>query len=74
MLKMKPTFLEKNGKAKFVVFNMKDYAAIKEALENVEDARILDKARHRGAGKARIPHDEIMREFGLAPGRKKRRA
>ena len=37
MIKIKPTFLEENGKAKFVVFSMKDYAAIKEALEDAED-------------------------------------
>ena len=32
MLKVKPTFIEENGKAKFVVFSFKDYATIKEAL------------------------------------------
>ena len=66
MTKIKPTFLEENGKAKFVVFNMKDYAAIKEALEDAEDARILDEAKRRGAGKPRIPHSEILEEFGLS--------
>ncbi len=74
MLKMKPTFLEENGKAKFVVFSMKDYTAIKEALEDSEDARIIDESRRRGAGKARVPHDQILKEFGLKPGGKKRKA
>lgn len=70
MLKTKPMFLEEDGKAKFVVLSMRDYAAIKEALEDAEDARILDQARRRGAGKPRIPHEQILREFGLPPGRK----
>ena len=74
MLKIKPTFLEENGKAKFVVFSMKDYAAIKEALEDSEDARIIDEARRRGAGKPRIPQEQIMLEFGLKPAGKKRKA
>lgn len=65
MLKMKPTFIEENGKAKFVVFSMKDYAAIKEALEDAEDVRILEEAKRRGAGKPRIPHTQILEEFGL---------
>jgi hypothetical protein len=66
MLQTKPTFIEENGKAKFVVFSMKDYAAIKEALEDAEDSRILDEARRRGAGKPRIPHKRILEEFGLS--------
>jgi hypothetical protein len=28
MLKLKPTFIEENGKARFVVFSMKDFKAI----------------------------------------------
>lgn len=66
MLKMKPTFIEENGKAKFVVFSMKDYAVIKEALEDAEDVRILEESKRRGAGKPRIPHSQILEEFGLA--------
>jgi len=66
MVKTKPTFLKENGKAKFVVFSMKDYGKIKEALEDAEDARILDEARSRGAGKPRIPHSEVLEEFGLS--------
>lgn len=73
MLKMKPTFLEENGKPKFVVFSMKDYAAIQDALADSDDARILDASRRRGAGKPRIPHDQIMREFGLKRGGRKRK-
>ena len=50
MLKMKPTFIKENGKAKFVVFSMKDYATIMEALEDAEDCRILEEAKRRGVG------------------------
>ena len=71
MIKIKPTFLEENGKAKFVVFSMSDYAAIKEALEDAADARILDKARRRGQSKPRIPNAQIMREFAPASVRRK---
>ncbi len=45
MLTMKPTFIQENGKAKFVVFSMKDFAANKDALEDAEDLRILDEAK-----------------------------
>ena len=70
MLKTKPMFLEEDGKAKFVVLSMRDYSAIKAALEDAEDWRILDQARRRGAGKPRISHERIFAEFGLKPGRK----
>ncbi|HXE52993.1 MAG TPA: hypothetical protein VN541_08265 [Tepidisphaeraceae bacterium] len=36
------------------------------SLEDVEDLRILDEARQRGAGKTRIPHKRILEEFGLS--------
>ena len=63
MLKMKPTFIKENGKAKFVVFSMKDYATIMEALEDAEDCRILEEAKRRGVGKPRIPFDEVKRQL-----------
>ena len=117
MVKLNPTFLMENGKEKFAVLSIKDYAAIREALEDAEDARILEEAirrdagglriafaevkrqlaaqrratalrgraengadlraiersKKRNAGKPPIPHERVMRDFGLIPGRKKRK-
>jgi hypothetical protein len=64
-LKLKPKYLKENGKAKFVVLTIEDFIHIQEALENAEDFRILEKAKRRGAKAARIPHDQIKREFGV---------
>jgi PHD/YefM family antitoxin component YafN of YafNO toxin-antitoxin module len=73
MLKLKPTFLKENGQEKFVVLSINDYAAIREALEDAEDARILDEAIRRNAGKPTIPFEQVKRELGItSPVRKKK--
>ena len=72
MLKLKPTFLKEKGEQKFAVFSMEDYEAIQEALEDAEDARILDEAIRRDAGGPRIPFAEVKRQ--LAARRKRKSA
>ncbi len=74
MLQLKPVFLKAHGDRKFVVLTIEEYTAIKEALEDAEDARILDEARRRGEGKPRILQEQIMREFGVKHSRRKRKA
>ena len=61
MLKLKPTFLKDNGKDKFAVFSIDEYAAIREALEDAEDARILEEAIRRDDG-VRIPFADVKRQ------------
>jgi len=41
MLKLKPTFLKDNGKDKFAVFSIDEYAAIRESREDAGDESIL---------------------------------
>ena len=63
MLKLKPTFLKENGKEKFVVLSINDYAAVREALEDAEDARILEEAKRHHAGGRLIPFAEVKRQL-----------
>lgn len=65
MLKLKPKFLKENGEAKFVVFSMKDYAEIREALEDAEDFRILEESKRRNAGKPTYTLAEVKRRLGI---------
>jgi len=37
------------------------------------DFRAIEASKRRNAGKSFIPHQHVMREFGLTPGRKKRK-
>jgi hypothetical protein len=74
ILKTKPTLIEENGKRKFVVFSMKDFKTITEALEDAHDVRVIEESQRRSAGKPLIPHEQIMQELGLAPAHKKRKA
>ena len=63
MLKFKPTFLKENGKQKFAVLTIEDYAAVRQALEDAEDARILEEAIRRDNGGPRIPFAEFKRQL-----------
>ena len=65
VLKMKPTFIEENGKPKFVVFSMKDFKAITEALEDAYDVRLIRESRRESAGKPTISHEQMLRELGM---------
>jgi predicted AAA+ superfamily ATPase len=65
MLKLKPKFLKENGEAKFVVLTMKDYAEIREALEDAEDLRILEESKRRNTGKPSYTLDEVKRRLGI---------
>lgn len=73
MLKLKPKFLDENGEAKFVVLTMGDYTAIREALEDAEDARILEEAKRRHAGGPLIPFAQVKRQLASERAAKTRR-
>ena len=74
MLKTKYDMLTRNGKEQFVVVPLKDYRAMLERLEDEEDFRIIEASKKRNAGKPLIPHEQIMRKFGLIPRRKRRKS
>ena len=74
MLKTKYDMLTRNGKELFVVVPIKDYEALLELVEDEHDFRAIEVSKKRNAGKPLIPHEQVMREFGLIPGRKKRKS
>lgn len=74
MPKIKYDILTRNGKEKFVVIPLADYTALVEQAEDDADHRAIAASRKRNAGKALIPHDQVMRDFGLSPTRSKRNA
>jgi hypothetical protein len=66
MLKTKYDMLTRNGNEHFVVVPLKDYEALLEQMEDEADFRALEAAKKRNAGKPRIPHSQILEEFGLS--------
>jgi hypothetical protein len=74
MLKTKYDVLTRNGKEQFVVVPLKDYKALLEQVEDEADFRAIEASKKRNAGKPLIPHEQVIREFGLPIGRKKRKA
>jgi PHD/YefM family antitoxin component YafN of YafNO toxin-antitoxin module len=73
MHKTKYDDLIRNGRERFVVIPERDYKAMQERLEDDADFRAIEASKKRNAGKSLIPHRQVMREFGLAPARKKRK-
>jgi PHD/YefM family antitoxin component YafN of YafNO toxin-antitoxin module len=74
MVKTKYDVLTRNGKEKFVVIPMTDYEQMLERLEDARDLRDLDAARARNAGKPGISHEQMLKELGLKPTRRKSKA
>ena len=74
MLKTKYDVLTRNGKDQFVVVPLKDFQALLEQVEDEADFRAIEASKKRNAKRPLIPHDQVMREFGLKTGRKKRKA
>lgn len=71
MLKTKYDVLTRNGKEKFVVIPMTDYEAMRERLEDEQDLRDLEAAKKRNAGRPGISHEQMLKELGLKPARRK---
>ncbi len=73
MLKLKPEIWSKDGKKQFVVLSYEQYEAIRERLEDAEDARLLQESRKRQAGAPTISLAEMKRRLGIAGHRPSRR-
>lgn len=74
MLKSRYDILTRNGKEQFVVIPLADYKALVELSEDQADHRAIQASKKRNAGKPLVPHDQVMRDFGLSPTRTKRKA
>jgi hypothetical protein len=73
MLKTKYDVLTRNGKEQFVVIPIADYQAMRQRLEDDADFRAIQASKKRQAGSPRTPLEQVKRELGLAPAKKKRR-
>ncbi len=65
MLKTKYDVLSRDGKELFVMVPVSDYQEMLERLEDHDDLRTIDEAKIRNAGRPLIPHEQVMREFGI---------
>ena len=74
MLKTKYDILTRNGKEQFVVILLGDYKELIELTEDQADHHAIQASKKRNAGKPLVPHDQVMRDFGLSPAQKKRKA
>jgi PHD/YefM family antitoxin component YafN of YafNO toxin-antitoxin module len=74
MPKMNYDILTRNGKEQFVVIPLADYKALVESAEDEADHRTIQASKKRNAGKPLVPHEQVLRDFGLTPAKKRRGA
>lgn len=60
-----PQFLEHDGKPAFAVIPIKDYEALRERLEDLEDLALLREAELTDGDASGKSLEEVRREFGL---------
>ncbi len=72
MLNTKYDVLVRNGKERFVVIPVREYEAMRERLEDDADFRAIEASKKRQAASPRTPLQQVKRELGLTPARKKR--
>ena len=70
MLELKPVYLKKNGKNEFVVLTVAEFERIKEALEDIEDSRILQASKRRGGKSRTITLEAMKGQLGLSPAKR----
>ncbi len=72
MLKVKPEYLRKHGKAEFVVLTVEDFNRINEALEDARDLRDLRAATRKNARKPYLTAAQARRRLThRSPGPRK---
>jgi len=65
MLDLHPNILTKNGKNKFVVLPYKEYRALKELLEDIEDIALIEEARRNDDAGPGLTIEEVRKQLGL---------
>ena len=65
-MKLNPTFLEKNGRAEFVVLPVEEFQRLREYVEDLEDLVDLQKAIESEGDAATVSIDEVERGLGTA--------
>ncbi len=74
MLKIKPTFLKKNGRTLFVVLTIEEYEQLIELFEDAGYSRILREAKRRNANSPTYTATEVKRRLLLKRNRPRRLA
>ncbi|MFA7235838.1 MAG: hypothetical protein WC058_03150 [Phycisphaeraceae bacterium] len=65
MLDLKPQILKHDGKESFVILTWDEFQAIRDALDDAEDLRILRQSREEQRDEPTISHEQLKRELGL---------
>jgi len=66
MIAVHPKFINRSDSERYVVLPLHEYVAIKEALDDVEDLRLLEEARREDDGSPSVTLADVMTEFGLS--------
>lgn len=58
-------FILKNGRKSSVVLPYREFKALQEKLEDLEDLRILDEAKRKEGRKKNIPFTKVKKDLGF---------
>ena len=63
MLELHPNYIEKNGRAEFVVLAIEEFQALRDQLEDLEDLLDLRNAKKEQAEAPTVTLDQMKREL-----------
>ncbi len=65
MLNLYPNTPRENGKNKFVVLPYREFQAMQELLDDIEDIALIEDARRNGDGGPGLAIEEVRQQLGL---------
>jgi PHD/YefM family antitoxin component YafN of YafNO toxin-antitoxin module len=65
MIKLNPRILETEGKKSFVILTWEEYEAVREALADAEDLRLLRDSRQQQKDQPTISHEQMKQGLDL---------
>jgi hypothetical protein len=66
MIELHPEIIEKDGKKQFVILPYEEFAAIKEALADVDDLAALRIAKQEEHDAPTVPLEQVVDDLGLS--------
>ena len=65
LVKLHPGFILKNGRKTSVLLPYREFKALQEKLQDIEDLQALDEAKKKEGHKKRTPFAKVKKDLGL---------
>jgi hypothetical protein len=64
-MKLHPEYIMKNGRRISVVLPYKEFKAIQERLQDIQDLQVLNEAKQKEGRKKSTPFSQVKKDLGL---------